>query len=263
MILIIVFISFIIIIVIYITCRIVLITNLETRLFFHINLYSCNRPEYLNKTIESILNHLDKYEKSCLFNIIWYDQGTTTRSLFIKQYSIKNSFFLNPMGYPYSFHLSFSYSPTDFVFILEDDWVIDKQNFNKLRYKDFITLSIKLIENVDYVSGIVLRDFPLSSIKIITTTVDTKEMDMIIIDQPSCNMSFTNGPSIYKASVLSQIQEYISELLAGQWFYYQGYRLALFNNSGCRFTQYVIDTHVFYHIGYSSSRFGLCNNYLY
>lgn len=133
---------------------------------------------------------------------------------------------------------------------------------NKLRI-NFITLSIKLIEKIDYISGIVLRDFPLSDIKKVNVTVDFNLMEMIIIDKPACNLSYINGPTIYKSSVLSLINEYIDEINTGQWYYNHGFKLALFNNSGCIFKTYVIDQHVFYHIGYKTSRAGLCNLYLY
>lgn len=41
-------------------------------------------------------------------------------------YNITNIFFLNPSGYPYSFKLLFSYLYTQYVLILEEDWLIVK-----------------------------------------------------------------------------------------------------------------------------------------
>lgn len=116
-----------------------------------ISLVSCNRFHYLNSSIQSITKHIKLYEKDISSTIIHFDQGTPERDFFINKYNIYNYFLMNPSGYAYSFQLLFSYVYTDFILVYEEDWVVIDQIEKKLKHKDFIYKSMKLLSNSIYI----------------------------------------------------------------------------------------------------------------
>lgn len=235
----------------------------QKNISFHINIYSCNRPYYYNRTLFSIQQYLKLYNEMIRFFIIWYDQGTLGRYSYIEIFNLNNAFFMNPIGYTYSFGLSFSYTPTMFVLLLEEDWVIDKNVYYKLKYKDFITFSINLFQKNDCISGILLRNFPYSQLAKKRIRVNTLYLDIYILEKPFNNFAYINGPSIYRTTILSLLPIYKDERSVGNWYYNRGYRLAIFNNSGLLKIGEGIDEHIFIHIGEKRTREGMCNLFMY
>lgn len=90
-----------------------------------ISILACNRLLYLNKTVNSLFHHIYIYEKNLKYNVLFFDQGTVERYLIVNKYNIDNSFFLNPSGMDLSFNILFSCIYSKYVFLVEEDWVVD------------------------------------------------------------------------------------------------------------------------------------------
>lgn len=56
----------------------------------------------------------------------------------INKYKFENSFLFNPSGMELSFDTLFSYIYSEYVFMLEEDWVVEKNIENEIFYPAFI-----------------------------------------------------------------------------------------------------------------------------
>lgn len=229
-----------------------------------ISIFSCNRYNYLNRTLIAFSNHLVLYEKGLKYNIIYLDQGTIERELIVEKYDIFNTIFMNPSNYTFSFKLVFSYLYTKYILLLEEDWEVVKDIEKFIFYPSFIKESILILDIVKVVYGILLRN--IADLKVnYTLNVVTKMGKHIlnVLKYQKSRYSFTNGVSIYRTSDLKLINYYINEYTTSQYFRQNNYRMGFtfkglkgsINSSN---TQYVMK-----HIGIKSARKGICNIWLY
>lgn len=220
---------------------------------------SCNRYEYLNASISSIYHHFKYYEKNVNSNFIHFDQGTPNREIFSNKYSINNAFYMNPNGYPYSFKILFSYLYSQFVLLLEEDWIIIHNIENKIKYNSFLYLSMKLLLNTNLIYGLYLRKHP----KGLSTKRIYKEYNVTYYEvyEPWMGCCYTNGASIYNSKYLKKMSykesEFLTTLQCIKFDFHIGYIYWEYIDS-CNGIEYP-----FMHIGKRSTRKGMCNISLY
>lgn len=166
-----------------------------------IAVFACNRYIYLNQTLNALFYHIKKYEKELIYNILYFDQGTIERYKIINKYKFENSFLFNPSGMELSFDTLFSYIYSEYVFMLEEDWVVEKNIENEIFYPAFIMESLLILSAVDKIYGVILRethDFEIYE----NLTVRTKMgNDILYIGYLWLKYAYTNGASIKYLSV--------------------------------------------------------------
>lgn len=246
---------------IYYNSKIKYSTNKATLL---IAIFSCNRYNYLNKTLTAFFNHLLVYENKLNYNIMYVDQGTLQRYLVSVKFKLLNTIYMNPIGYSSSFNIVFSYLYTKYILFLEEDWEVVKHIEKYIFYPSFITESIKILDIVEVVYGILLRNIADIYVNCSLNVVTNMGKHLLYVLKPQKNrFTYTNGASIYRTSNLKHIKEYKNEYSVSQYFKINNYKMG-FTYKGikgcnnCTNTQYVMK-----HIGKNSSRKGRCNIWLY
>lgn len=224
---------------------------------------ACNRYEYLNQTLNSLFTHIQKYEKQLYFIILYFDQGTVERYDIIKKYDIKNSFLFNPSGMELSFDTLFSYIYSEYVFMLEEDWVVEKNIENEIFYPAFIMESLLILSAVDKIYGVILRethDFEIYE----NLTVRTKMgNDILYIGFLWLKYAYTNGASIYRTKELKVLDRYKGEGEVSNIFLYKGYKVGFTYKGRKGKKDDIYYQHVMDHIGLNTSRSSICSVALY
>lgn len=223
--------------------------------YLQIIVTACNRFSYLNRTLSSIFSYLSCNDKNIKYTIIYIDQGTPERYYIIQHYNIRNSFFINPKNYQYSFSILFSYVYLPYTFLLEEDWVIKD---DILINPTFMENSIDILSLSNDIYGIILRNMVIVNESYCVLSVKNNKVKMVKLIHPFQNRNFLNGPTIYKTYILKKLKYYYSEYETGLFFLKYKYYMAFIYTSK--------EKHhgvLFKHIGINSTRLGLCNKYLY
>lgn len=219
---------------------------------------SCNRILYLNNSLLNIYNHIKKYEKKIESTLVNIDQGTPDIDLILHERN-KNVFYLNPSRYVYSFKLLFSILYTNYLLILEEDWVLLDNIQNKLKITNFLYISMKVLQNSKMIYGLYLRYHPKGN----STLRFDKHLNVKYyeVTEPYKGFCYTNGASIYKAKYLKIMTYMGSEFQTARRCmklkFHIGYILWEFKNS----SQGLF--YIFKHTGKRSTRMGICNLSLY
>lgn len=219
-----------------------------------ISIMSCNRIEYLNRTIKRIYNHIIYYEKYIFVTYIHFDQGTPGIDGVIIQ-TKDNIFYCNPSGYSFSFTLLFSYLYTEYVILLEEDWLVIKNIEKIIKHSNFIYTSMKLLSNTNLIYGLYLRQHPKGySIKRFDRNLNITYYEVI---KPWSGFCFTNGASIYKSKNIKRMNykssEYQTARTCMKLKYHIGYAIWRYKNSNGGIE------YPFEHIGLKSTKTGVCN----
>lgn len=180
-------------------------------LYLLVVLFSCDRNDFLNQTIRSFYYHMRNYEPNVLFNIYFVDSGTSNRLDYVKEYSIKNTYFLNPTNPEYTYDMFWSYLYGKYVLFLEDDRPFTQNIEKQIFYPNFIEESILILDKTDEVKGIMLKDeYPgKSEIKTIKTKLG--HHTLCVLKHPPWGYYYGNGPAIYGIKYLLQTGDFISE----------------------------------------------------
>lgn len=219
---------------------------------------SCNRIFYLNISLSSIYNHIKKYENNIETTFVNIDQGTPEIDLVLHKQN-ENIFHLNPTGYVYSFKLLFSILHTKYLLILEEDWAIINNIENIIKCKDFLYISMKVLENSNVVYGLYLRQHPIiNSTLRLDKCLNVKYYE---VTTPWSGFCYTNGASLYKTKNLKIMtymrSEYQTARRCMMLHFHIGYILWEYKNSN-QGLLYIFD-----HIGQKSTKLGICNVSLY
>lgn len=174
-------------------------------------LFSCDRSEYLNKTILSFFSHMKKYEPNIRTNFYFVDSGTPDRLQYVKDYRILNTFFMNPNNPEYAYDMFYSYLHGNFVLFLEDDRPFVANIEKKIFYPNFIEESILILQKTDEVKGMILKidQESVCENKTIITKLGVHELG--ILKNPPYGYYYCNGPAVYNIKYLKQIPDFISE----------------------------------------------------
>lgn len=182
-------------------------------------LFACDRNDYLNITLNSFFNHINKYERIIVVYFYLVDSGTSTRLFYIEKYNIKNYFFLNPTNPEYTYNMFWSYLHGEFVLFLEDDRPFIKNIEKKIFYPNFIDESILILKIYKYVKGIILKQDRYGNIttKEIKTSLGSHTLCILI--NPPLGYYYANGPAVYNVKYLLQTVNFVSERYMARMFY--------------------------------------------
>lgn len=180
-------------------------------------LFSCDRSNYLNITITTFYNHIHYYEPNIISNFHFVDSGTINRLEYVKQFKIKNIFFLNPTDPELTYNMFWTYLHGGFVLFLEDDRPFNKNIEKYIIYPNFIEESILILRKTNEVKGILLRNKDgISSIKYIKTYLGNHIL--WVIKYPSSGFYYINSPAIYNIKYLKKTNYFNSEKLMNRKF---------------------------------------------
>lgn len=220
-----------------------------------ISIISCNRIYYLNLSISSIVNHIKLYENNLHFTFIILDQGTPYREYVVNKYNIKNVFYMNPSGYSYSFKILFTYLYTNYVLLLEEDWIVIKNIEKLIRYSNFIYTSMLILSNTKVIYGLYMREHQIG--------YSTKRMDQRLnityyeVYKPWKGCCYTNGASLYKSKYLKKMGYGKTERNTVDQCIKLNYHIGYINWEYLKTPNSI--TYPFKHIGVKSTKIGLCN----
>lgn len=239
----------------YIICKNIYLYKIYT---LTIAVISCNRINYLNLSISSIYNHIKKYENDIYVTFINFDQGTPNREVMYKTYNIRNVFYMNPFGYTYSFTLLFSYLYSQYILLLEEDWIVINNIEEKIKYRNFLYISMYVLSKSKSIYGLYLRQHNYGNK---TKRVDNRfSIIYYEIHQPWI-YCYTNGASIYKSKYLKRMDYKSSESQTARRCMNLNYHI------GYIYWEYIKSTsglnYPFAHIGLKSTKTGICNISLY
>lgn len=229
-----------------------------------ITIFSCNRFNYLNRTVNAFYKHLYLYEKNLKYNTVYIDQGTIQRNFIVEKFHILNRVYMNPIGYELSFNVIFSYLYTKYILLLEEDWEVVKDIEKQILYPSFIAESIYILDIIKLIYGILLRNIPDINVNYSINVVTSMGKHLLNVLKPQKNrFTFTNGASIYRSSDIKHLKYYINEYSTSQYFKHNNYKMGftykglkgLINSSNSQF--------VMKHIGKKTTRNGICNIWLY
>lgn len=224
---------------------------------------ACNRYEYLNQTLNSLFTHIQKYEKQLYFIILYFDQGTVERYEIIKKYDIKNSFLFNPSGMELSFDTLFSYMYTEYVFILEEDWVVEKNVENEILYPSFIMESLLILSKTNKIYGVILRESDHFEIHENITVKTEMGNHILYIGVLVLKFAYTNGASIYRTKTLKELETYNGELEVARFFLNKGYKVGFTYKGKKGKRDDIFFQHIMDHIGLHTSKSSICSIPLY
>lgn len=233
--------------------------------YFLIYLSSCNRFNYLNATINSIVNHMKNYE-SLSYHILLFDQGTVEvyNSFNIRDKEIYNIFYMNPNGYTYTYNLIFSHLYSKYALLIDDDRPI-RENIEKyLKFTNFISISLSIMDENEDIYGIILKSEGDGKVKCYNHSIYHKTIRYCKVERAFYGYYYSNGASVYRTNELKRVEIYTEEADLANYFGRTKYRMAyLLLNNECKnvsnLCNYVID-----HIGVNSTLVNnICNIYLY
>lgn len=179
-----------------------------------IALMSCNRTNYLIKTLESLFSYIQKYEPSLSYKLIWIDTGSMDQSYLnvelSKRYHFDQKFFFSTIpksklheGITTTYLYSVQFcEKTRYFLPLEEDWELVKTP--KI---GFIDKTIKLLDKGPHsLMGIVFKDTcrrqqPEETLNI---TINDNEMHTILYSHKRV-YSYSNGGSIYRMSNMKEL----------------------------------------------------------
>lgn len=228
-----------------------------------IAILACNRYNYLNQTLNALYQHLDLYEKDVDYNILYFDQGTTERYEIIDKYKFSNVFLFNPSGMELSFNVLYSYLYSEYVFILEEDWVVHKDVEKEIFYPSFIKESILILSQTERIYGVIIRE--IDNFEIMENITITTELGnhTLFIGLLKLKFAYTNGASIYKTKVLKKLKIYYGEKEVSDFFLCSGYRVGFTYKGRKGRIDDIHDQYVMDHIGFHTSKSAICSIPLY
>lgn len=240
----------------YLICKTIYLYNIYT---LTIAVISCNRINYFNLSLFSISNHIKKYENDIYVKFINFDQGTPNREVVYNTYNIRNVFYMNPFGYAYSFKLLFSYLFSQYVLLLEEDWMVINNIEEKIKYKNFLYISMYVLSKSKSIYGLYLRPHPNGNR---TKKFNNRfKITYYEIYQPWRGFCYTNGASIYTSKYLKKMDYKSSEFQTARRCMNLNYRI------GYIYWEYFKSknglNYPFTHIGLKSTKIGICNISLY
>ena len=216
-----------------------------------ITFISCARRQYLNRTLPKLMRFVRHWEQGLCFELHWIDQGMVGRRFFVDQFRFhKVAFYHRAQGYPVAFLQAFAFCSFDYIFLMEEDWLLKEH----VRFP-FISLSLELLAAApESLYGILLRDLPVRHLKcypIVTRTFGpwhvwafTKQI-----------YQFNNGATIYRMANIRKMLKnstYKSELQFGELARGFGYHFGFYCRQNSRRIP-VRSNGVFMHIGARSS----------
>lgn len=224
---------------------------------------ACNRYNYLNRTLKSLYLHIKLYEQDLDYATLFFDQGTVERYEIIEIYKLKNTFLFNPCGMELSFNTLFSYVYSNFVFILEEDWVVKKDVESEILHPSFIKEAILILSKVNSIYGIILRETHHFEIYRNLTVKTTMGNHILYIGLLVRSYAYTNGASIYRTKNLKEIELYNGELKVSIIFLKKGYKIGFTYKGRKGKKDDIYYQHVMDHIGFHTSKSSICSISLY
>ena len=123
-----------------------------------ITFISCARRDYMNVSLTRLMDFVDKFEPGLCYELNWIDQAMAGRDEFARRFKFhRRALFWKAQGYPLAFTLAFLLCPHDFIFLMEEDWLL-----NDKVAQPFLSLAMDLLNSGPReLYGILLRDLPL------------------------------------------------------------------------------------------------------
>jgi hypothetical protein len=218
---------------------------------------SCNRPHYLDPVLKQLFLFLKTVEVSLTYEIIWIDQATRDRENFTQKYHFdKKFFYASPVGYPVSFRLAFNQCNHPYLFLLEEDWLVENMSI------PWLSLSMDLLAHApEAIYAILLRSEPMHRL------IGRPLVPSCLIPSGSVwsvaphGFHFTNGACVYRMSSIRRILDrypYTNEIMFSYHAGRMGYCLSFWTDGTKTPTEVPMR---FRHIGTESSlnRSGRCS----
>ena len=175
-----------------------------------ISIISCNRLNYLKKTVKSLFQFLEKFETKLCYKIIWIDQGTQNKEEIYRNYNFDlRVFYSTRQGYPISFQTAFEQCISyDYFLPIEEDWDV---RFNNK--ESFISNAIQILESAPYeMYGIILRYVCTSTERLIVNTTKFGQIPMFRV---TGWIRFANGPVVYRMKNIREMLNVSTYVQAG------------------------------------------------
>lgn len=179
-------------------------------------LFSCDRKSYLNLTLYSFFRHIRMYERNINLNFNFIDSGTYDRNHYVKEYKIRNVFYMNPNDPEYAYSLFWSYLHDSFVLFLEDDrpFILDIEK--KLDIPYYIEEAIEVLTKTDIVKGITLRKDAIGDT--LNKTIITRFGNITLCIMAFTSYYYSNGPAVYRVKELKLAGSFSSEVKMARLF---------------------------------------------
>lgn len=228
-----------------------------------IAIIACNRFVYLNSTLNSLYTHIQNFEKDLCYSILYFDQGTVERYDVINKFKIDNSFLFNPNGMEFSFNTLFSYMYSEYVFILEEDWLVEKNIEKEILYPSFIMESLLILSKTNKIYGVILRESDHFEIHENITVKTEMGNHILYIGVLVLKFAYTNGASIYRTKTLKELETYNGELEVARFFLNKGYKVGFTYKGKKGKRDDIFFQHIMDHIGLHTSKSSICSIPLY
>lgn len=187
---------------------------------------SCNRPEYLRRTLEVFYRHIRTYERNLTLKTVWIDQATPGKDEFARKYKFDlRVFYSHKMGYPRSFQTAFEQCEDSKYFLaLEEDWLI----FPSVK-EDFLSKAIDVLDHVEYkMYGVRFKWSFKPGRRIV---VKTRHHQRVNLFEELAGCPFSNVPTLYRMQNIKDLlavdtyvhrgsEDAFSEIVREKGFYY-------------------------------------------
>lgn len=170
-------------------------------------LTSCNRPDLLERTINSIPKKtLDKIPEKILIddsvNLDWYSKlNQENKTGYLKGWTILCN--VEKLGQPASIDKAYSHVKTKYVFHCEDDWHFDDG--------DFIDRSLPILDKYDNIIQVTFRKDSPHPIEDDIFEVNTDSEFSLLIPGYNGWPGFTYNPNLFKFSAYQEIKPVVGK----------------------------------------------------
>lgn len=201
------------------------------------------------------------------YHILLFDQGTPEfyNNYYFKTNLIYNTFFMNPNGYIFTYNIIYSFLYSEYVLLIDDDRPIRNNIEKYLKYTNFISISLSVMDKNKDIYGIILKSEGDGIVKCHNNRINKQKIRYCTVEKAFKGYYYSNGASVYRTNELKRVKEYLGEYIVARFFSKTKYRMAyLLLNNKCIYKSnrcnFVID-----HIGKNSSlrNRNICSIYLY
>jgi hypothetical protein len=187
---------------------------------------SCNESNSFRLTIPKLIEFIAKSESTVAYEMIWIDQATADRvSLSRFYYFDKKFLFARPVGDLASFHLAFSQCTREYLFVLEENWLLVNMSF------PWFSFSMDLLTHAPesmyaFLLCMIAKDDPIYRTTMQSCFVPSGTA-WRLGRRP---FPFIDGPAMYRMSSLGQIfgkRKYTAQAETAEQSRVLGYALSL------------------------------------
>lgn len=174
---------------------------------------SCNRPEYLLKTLESVYSHMEDIENDVAWESVLVDQSTPVhyRDEIVGRFQFDQRLFCaEPQGWGYAINIGvYGLCSAPFVAIWEDDWLL-QQDIVKDLEQPRIFKEAMLLLNASEAFGVLFRDTIIKDCQNYENIEEVSQVMRTEVGQSRVFLckarvfygSFTNGAAVWKREKL-------------------------------------------------------------